>query len=116
METTLRQGAMRAVVVHFPEGALALSRDGAFFGQGSLAMPAELVVGANGAGDAFAAGFLYGQHEGWGFQDSLALGHCVAATSMRALSTTTSVAPWRECLQLADRWGFRESPVARVNG
>lgn len=116
METTMRRGVMRAVVVHFPEGALALSRDGPFFGHGSLAIPAELVKGANGAGDAFAAGFLYGQHEGWGLQDSLALGHCVAATSMRALSTTTSVAPWRECLQLADRWGFRKSPVARVNG
>lgn len=116
METAMRRGVMRAVVVHFPEGALALSRDGTFFGQGSLAMPAELVKGANGAGDAFAAGFLYGQHEGWGLQDSLALGHCVAATSMRALSTTTSIAPWRECLELADRWGFRKSPLPPVLG
>ena len=116
METTMRRGVMRAVVVHFPEGALALSRDGPFFGHGSLAIPAELVKGANGAGDAFAAGFLYGQHEGWGLQDSLALGHCVAATSMRALSTTTSIAPWRECLELADRWRFRKSPLPRVLG
>ncbi len=116
METAMRRGVIRAVVVHFPEGALALSRDGIFFGQGSLAMPAELVKGANGAGDAFAAGFLYGQHEGWGLQDSLALGHCVAATSMRALPTTTSIAPWRECLELADRWGFRKSPFPPVLG
>jgi sugar/nucleoside kinase (ribokinase family) len=111
MESVLASGAMRIVAAHFPQGAFALSRDGAFFAQGSLAMPAEEIIGPNGAGDAFAAGFLYAQHEGWDLRRGLALGHCAAAASMRALSTTTGVKSWRECLRLADLWGFRDAPA-----
>ena len=32
---------------------------------GSVAVPQSAIVGANGAGDAFAAGMLYGLHEQW---------------------------------------------------
>jgi sugar/nucleoside kinase (ribokinase family) len=112
MTAAMALGAMRMVAVHFPGGALALGRDGVFVAQGSLALPAEEIIGANGAGDAFAAGFLYGMHEGWDPQRALLLGHCAAAASMRAVSTTTGVKPWRECLALADLWGFREKPAS----
>jgi sugar/nucleoside kinase (ribokinase family) len=111
MAATMAMGATDVIAVHFPDGALALVRDGTLVAQGSLAMPSEEIVGANGAGDAFAAGFLYGLHEGWGFKRALALGHCAAAASMREVSTTTGVGTWRECLRLADRWGFRETPA-----
>jgi sugar/nucleoside kinase (ribokinase family) len=112
MAATMAMGATDVIAVHFPDGALALSRDGPLVAQGSLAMPAEEIIGANGAGDAFAAGFLYGTHEGWDPQRTLLLGHCAAAASMRAVSTTTGVKPWRECLALADLWGFREKPAS----
>jgi sugar/nucleoside kinase (ribokinase family) len=111
MTAAMASGAMRVVAVHFPEGALALDRDGVFFAQASLAMPVDEIIGANGAGDAFAAGFLYGAHEGWDPQRALLLGHCAAAASMRAVSTTTGLKHWRECLALADLWGFREKPA-----
>jgi sugar/nucleoside kinase (ribokinase family) len=112
MEAALGSGAMQVVAAHFPEGAFALSREGVFVASGSLAMPGSEIAGANGAGDAFAAGFLYGLHASWDLKRSLVLGHCAAAASMRALSTTAGVRPWRECLALADLWGFRETPLS----
>ena len=70
-------------------------------------MPASEIAGANGAGDAFAAGMLYGIHEGWTAADSISLAHASAATSLRSIATTGSVASWQECLKLANEWGWR---------
>lgn len=104
---TLSRGAMRVVVVHFPLGAVAVTREGAVLAQPSVAIPASEVAGSNGAGDAFAAGFLYGHHEGWPVQRSLQLAHASAATSLRHLSTTGALEPWQACLDRAAGWGLR---------
>ena len=108
---TLALGAMDWVVAHFPEGAVAVGRDGTQTELGSVAMPADAVAGANGAGDAFAAGMLYGLHENWPIENALRLAHASAAASMRAVSTTAGVASVAECLALADKWGLRAAPV-----
>jgi sugar/nucleoside kinase (ribokinase family) len=100
-------GAMRWAAAHFPEGAIVGERDGSRSVLGSVALPAGAVVGANGAGDAFAAGVLYGLHEQWPMDACLQLGHACAAASMRAVSTTAGVGTVRECLALAKQWGFR---------
>lgn len=94
-------------IIHFPLGAIAMQRGGGVFAQSSVNMPRKLIVGANGAGDCFAAGILIGQHEGWSMQKSLKLAHASAAASLRASSTTASVVNWKECLSLADGWGWR---------
>jgi sugar/nucleoside kinase (ribokinase family) len=86
-----------------------LARDGSLIQQPSLRVPQEEIVGANGAGDAFAAGFLYGFHEGWTPADCLALAHATAGASLRGISTTGTVEPWRTCLALAKQWGPREA-------
>ena len=106
----LERGAMDWVVAHFPEGAVAGGRDGTRLALGSVAMPASEVAGVNGAGDAFAAGMIYGLHEGWPIADCLRLAHSSAAASMRAVSTTEGVAPVAECLALAEKWGLRPAP------
>lgn len=105
----LEAGAMQLVVVHFPHGAVALSRDGGEFSIPSVAVPLDSIQGTNGAGDAFAAGLLYGLHEDWSITDAIHLGHASAAASMRGLGTTDKVVSWRECLDLATRWGWRET-------
>lgn len=106
--TVLGMGPMQLVVAHFPRGAVAVTRDGGVVRQPSLRVPPEAIAAANGAGDAFAAGTMYGVHQGFGVAEALALGRAAAAASLRALSTTGSVATWQECLALAQKWGERE--------
>jgi sugar/nucleoside kinase (ribokinase family) len=107
IDATLALGAMKWAAAHFPEGAVAGGRDGSRVALGSVAVPQSAIVGANGAGDAFAAGMLYGLHEQWPILKCLELGHASAAASMRAMSTTEGVATVGECLALAKQWGFR---------
>ena len=106
--SVMEKGAMEVVVVHCPAGAVAVTRDGNSTFKSSVTVPPELVVGTNGAGDAFAAGMLYGIHEGWTMDDSLSLAHATAAVSLRSVSTTKAVEGWQTCLDLANKWGWRE--------
>jgi sugar/nucleoside kinase (ribokinase family) len=107
----LDHGTMQLAVVHFPKGAVAVARDGTVTRQSSVRMPQSAIVGANGAGDAFAAGMLYGLHEGWNVQRCLALAHASAAASLRGASTTDTVEKWQLCLELAEGWGWNEWPA-----
>lgn len=102
-------GTALHAVVHFPKGAIVASRDGSVVRKPSVSVPPAEVKGANGAGDAFAAGFLYGFHQGWEVEKAVALAHATAAASLRQISTTATIASWQECLALADRWGWRET-------
>ena len=107
IDEVLALGPLRWAAAHFPEGAVVSGRDGSRLAMGSVALPASAIVGANGAGDAFAAGMLYGVHEQWPIAECLRLGHGCAAASMRAVSTTAGVGTVAECLKLAKQWGFR---------
>ena len=73
----------------------------------SVAIPAKEIVGTNGAGDAFAAGILYGLHEDWTLSATIQMAHASAASSVRSLGTTDAVMSWQECLKLASTWGWR---------
>jgi sugar/nucleoside kinase (ribokinase family) len=98
-------------VVHFPAGAVAASRDGARASKPSVRVPREEIKGNNGAGDAFASGMLLGIHEGWPLEECLTLANASAAASLRAFTTNGAVVPWRECLALAEKWGWRDMPT-----
>jgi sugar/nucleoside kinase (ribokinase family) len=108
VRAVLAMGPLDLVVAHCPRGAVAAVRGGAVARQPSLRVPPEQIAAANGAGDAFAAGTLYGVHQGFSVEECLALGRATAGASLRALSTTGAVVGWRECLALAQRWGVRE--------
>ena len=103
----LVRGPLELVVIHFPGGCIAATRDGNVLAKPSLDVPASEIKSANGAGDAFAAGLLYGIHEGWTIDASLELGLCAAASALRSVSTTSSVGSIAECRALADAWGWR---------
>ncbi|MGI9449575.1 MAG: carbohydrate kinase family protein [Geminicoccaceae bacterium] len=103
----LSLGSQQMVVVHFPAGAIVATREGDVVTRPSIQVPNDVIIGANGAGDAFAAGFLYGLHEGWPLDDVLSLAHAAAAASLRGMSTTAAVEPWQTCLDLARDWGWR---------
>ncbi len=105
----LSLGVRQWVVIHFPEGALAVSPSGKSHFVGSVQVPREKIAGTAGAGDAFAAGFLYGMHEGWSVQASLRLGASVAATSLLDSTCSGSVRPVDECLKMGEMFGFRDA-------
>lgn len=110
-ETLLQRGAMDLVVVHFPAGCVAATRAGERLACASLLVPQAAIKGANGAGDAFAAGVLYGLHEDWPVLRCLELGQCAAASALRSISTTEAVGSVAECLALVAQWGWRAPPA-----
>jgi len=105
----LSMAPIKLVAIHFPGGCIAATRGGDLVTKPSLKVPAEAIQGANGAGDAFAAGMLYGIHEDWPLDRSVSLGICAAASALRSVSTTSSVGNVSQCLALADTWGWRPS-------
>jgi sugar/nucleoside kinase (ribokinase family) len=86
----LRGGGAGAVVVHTPALGLWLDARGAVVVRPEP-VPAEEVVSPVGAGDAFAAGCLYGLHEGWAPEACLWLGHRAAAASLRGATATEAI-------------------------
>jgi len=96
----LEAGVREWVIVHFPEGAAALGKDGVFRVQGSLRMPQEKIRGTVGAGDAFAAGVLFGLHENVPIQEALRYGVTTAASCLLGMGTSEGILPLEECLAL----------------
>jgi len=101
VKKVIERGSMSLVVVHYPTGAICVSRDGQVVETVSVPVSAINIVNTVGAGDAFAAGMLYGLHEGWSVESSMQLAHAVAAASLRSRTTVGSVVSVAECLALA---------------
>ena len=97
----LKQGAMHTVVVHYPAGAVCVRRHGDTLFTQSVPLSQDNIVGTVGAGDAFAAGILYGIHEGWPMDRAIELAHATAAASLRSATTVGSVGTVAECLAYA---------------
>lgn len=105
----LKAGVGRWVIVHFPEGACALGHDGRLRVQRSLDFPQSKIVSTVGAGDAFAAGVLYGLHEDLPIETALWYGVCAAAACLRGAGTSDGMCPLKECVQLGKEYGVRFS-------
>ena len=95
------------VVIHFPAGAIAVGSSGRELAQASINMPQERIVGAVGAGDAFAAGVLLGLHEDVPIEVALTYGVCAAAASLLDPTSSNGVKPLSECLHLVEEFGYR---------
>ena len=80
-------GVREHVVIHAPEGACALMRDGSFVYTPSLRLPAGFIKGTVGAGDAFCAGVLYSLYREYGIREALEIGAGAAACSLSAMNS-----------------------------
>lgn len=100
-------GVCKFVIVHFPSGAIAVARDGNVFVQGSVQIPNSKIRGTAGAGDAFAAGVIYGFHEGMTIEKSLEMGTCIAASCLFHPTTSEGILPLKDCLELGEKYGYR---------
>jgi sugar/nucleoside kinase (ribokinase family) len=103
-----RLGAPGRVIVHCVEGAVCREPDGALVTQPSFDLPAGMIVGSTGAGDAFTAGFLYGVHEDANAQICLLQGVCAAAQSLTHPTASGGMRLLEECMILPDRFSFRQ--------
>lgn len=104
--TLSKHGGNGLVCIHARDGVLARTASGGEFRQPRVDLPTEKVSGAVGAGDALAAGVLFGLHEGWEVLKCLRLGVCAAASSLFHPTSSEGVLFWRECLQLGESFGF----------
>jgi sugar/nucleoside kinase (ribokinase family) len=100
-------GLPGAVVLHFPEGVVAVTADNECLKQGSVNLPAGEIAGSVGAGDALAAGVLLARHHGMPWPRALKLGVCAAAACLGSPTASDGLRPWRVCLSLGERWGFK---------
>ena len=105
-QSLLSNGVSELVVIHFPDGAYALTKDGKEFWQGSVNLPKGYIAGTAGAGDAFCAGVLLGLHNGWDVQRCLIVGSCVAAASLSHPTCTIGVKSLKACLGIGKKYGF----------
>lgn len=95
----LGMGVRQAVVIHTESGGVAATARGVD-SLAALQLPAESCRGANGAGDAFAAGYLYALHEGWPMPERLRLAIGASAASLGDPSPSGGIRPMEECLSL----------------
>lgn len=102
----LSNGVGELVVIHFQNGAYALTKNGKEFRQGSVNLPKGYIAGTAGAGDAFCAGVLLGLHNGWDVQRCLVVGSCVAAASLSHPTCTIGVKSLKDCLGIGKKYGF----------
>ncbi|MGB2869488.1 MAG: carbohydrate kinase family protein [Bacteroidota bacterium] len=102
----LQSGVHEWVFVHFPTGVFALSKLGQEIVQGAVMMSKRTIASTVGAGDAFAAGVLFGIHEDWDMKDSVRLGVCTAATCLQAIGCSDGVASSKDCLALGASCDF----------
>jgi sugar/nucleoside kinase (ribokinase family) len=97
----LKAGVRRSVTIHTERGAVGVTAEGDSAVQASLRLPRGFIKGATGAGDAFAAGLLYGLHEGEPLAQRLLLAVCTAACSLSDPTPSNGMKPVAECLALA---------------
>lgn len=106
-ETILGFGVEELVVIHFPEGAYLLGKDGSEILQPSLDLPAGYIVGSTGAGDSFCAGVLYGLYRGWGHERAIRFAACAGAMNLGDLTTTGGIGPWEKVFEMEKSFPYR---------
>lgn len=103
-------GVRRQVILHFSTGAIVCDACGKVTGQGSLQVPPDWVVGTNGAGDAFAAGYLFGLQKGWDTAECLRMASAAAAACLTEASSSAGLRPADECLELSLKFPQSDFP------
>ena len=104
-------GVRQVATIHFPEGAVACDAEGELHAQPAVRWPDSRIVSAVGAGDAFAAGLVYGLHEGWPVPRGLELAVSVAAVCLGSMDTNGTIGTWQSCEAETRPYGYRDGPA-----
>lgn len=94
----LKEGVCKMVVIHFPEGGAAATKDGKVCSAPSFSPAKKDIISTVGAGDAFCAGALFAIHEGYELRDLLDFASACARFNLFN-ATSTGGAPTIETVQ-----------------
>ena len=103
-----QMGVRDGVILHFPQGALAIDNNEKCTMTPSLELPSGYLKGNAGAGDAFAAGFLFGLHENLSLDKCLNYGICSAVASLGDESCSEGVSALENVLLLGAKFPLRQ--------
>jgi sugar/nucleoside kinase (ribokinase family) len=103
-ERLMDMGVGRWAVIHAPELSCAMGRGGAFVRERSWKIPEGFKISSVGAGDAFAAGILYGAYSGWSLEKSLHIAGAVAAYSLSGAGACDAIIQLPELLLKMEAW------------
>lgn len=109
-EDILGFGVKKAVVLHCAQGAAYAGSEATRFSQPAVDVPTQLIQSTVAAGDAFAAGFIQGLHEGRDAETSLLYAVSAAASCITSDTATDGIGPIKDCLALAETHGFVRVP------
>lgn len=109
----LEQGVKEWVFLHFDGGVVAVNKGGEKIFQSSLNIPRSMIKGTVGAGDAFAAGILFGMHEGFPIEKTLKLGVSSAASCLFKPTCSDGIISYTECFSLIEQFGIKEYLIVK---
>jgi len=107
-QALLQRGVRRAAIVHCHRGAVCVPSGADPERFGAVHVAPEELKGTCGAGDALAAGFLFGFHRGLSWSECLELAVCAAATCLHDLSPSYGIRAWSDCLAYGRERGFAD--------
>lgn len=101
-EMILGHGVLEWVLIHSPQGVVAMNRGKERIFQPAINVPPAEIKGTVGAGDGLAAGVLYGIHENWNMHKSLLLGVKVATSNLMDITSSESIKSVDEYMPLKE--------------
>jgi sugar/nucleoside kinase (ribokinase family) len=96
-------GVLNTVILHCPEGGCLLGPEGFFF-MPSIKVPRDYINGTVGAGDAFAAGALYGFYHDWPPLKILNIANCSAAANLSSADSISGARGLEELQALGEKY------------
>ena len=104
METLVGYGIREKLIVHCSEAGFMLDSKGNFTASGSLCLPDGYIKGSVGAGDAYAAGCLYGLYQGYDGEKLLEFASGSAAMSLSQADSISGMKPKRDIENLINMY------------
>jgi sugar/nucleoside kinase (ribokinase family) len=114
-QSLLKGGVRELVVIHFPEGGLAINLQGEKVFMPSFQVADSEIRGTTGAGDAFCAGMLYGIHQGLALQDTLRIANSCARFNLTSPTGTAGAVSLSEIKEFMKNARLREPVITIEN-
>ena len=98
-------GVSEWAVIHSPEGGYGLDQKGVYAESPTIDLPAAVIKGKVGAGDAFCAGTLYAASQNKSLEEGLELGNAAAAASLMQPGAVEGMMKVEDLKKLRTRFG-----------